>query len=183
MGGAEIYNVADFDPRPIQFRNAANYKDHFHNTFMKFAGISKTPIFQTFEQANMYAFSNDHDYFSTSHEQNFLNHNKITQITPEECDSIEVLTRGQNTNDRWNEEREKRIQSSNYHRICTATEKVELSSTIVQGQSETMRHGCKLKQEHHLAGADRSSIFLFKGVGTYLNFYHKGGRGGVERGL
>ncbi|KAH3855475.1 hypothetical protein DPMN_098042 [Dreissena polymorpha] len=41
----------------------------------------------------------------------------------------------------------------------------------------------KTKQEHRLAGADRSSIFLFKGVGTYLNFNHKGWRGGVERGV
>ncbi|KAH3779126.1 hypothetical protein DPMN_180605 [Dreissena polymorpha] len=71
----------------------------------------------------MYAYSNDHDYFSTSHEQNFLNLNKIIKITSEECECIEEQTRGQNTNDQWYEERGKRIQSSNYHRICAATEK------------------------------------------------------------
>ena len=153
IGGAEICNIADFDPRPSQFRNAANYKDHFYNTCMNFATISKTPIFQTFEPANMYAYSNDHDYFSTSHEQNFLNLNKITKITSEECECIEEQTRGQNTNDRWHEERGKRIQSSNYHRICAATEKtslVGLASTIVQGQvvrqNEAMRHGCKYEK-------------------------------------
>ncbi|KAH3800240.1 hypothetical protein DPMN_153871 [Dreissena polymorpha] len=84
----------------------------------------------------MYAENNDHDYFEVTHEENFLKQTKITEITTDECCELEVLTRGQNTSDRWFEERGKRIQSSNYHRICTATEKANLAALALSFQCQ-----------------------------------------------
>ncbi|KAH3720878.1 hypothetical protein DPMN_063788 [Dreissena polymorpha] len=85
----------------------------------------------------MYAVNNDHDYFENTHEENFLKRTKITEITTEECSELEVLTRGQNTNDRWFEERGKRIQSSNYHIICSATEKSQFTRTDINNDLGT----------------------------------------------
>ncbi|KAH3693143.1 hypothetical protein DPMN_192544 [Dreissena polymorpha] len=74
-------------------------------------------------------------------------------ITTDECCELEVFTRGRNPNERWFEECGKRIQSSNYHRICSATENANLAalaSTMFSGhvikQNEAMRHGCKFEK-------------------------------------
>lgn len=71
-----------------------------------------------------------------------------------DCRNIETYTRGQRNNERWVEEREKRIQSSNFHRICTATSKTNMSSlaeSLVSGQktreNEAIRHGTKFEKE------------------------------------
>ncbi|XP_052790029.1 uncharacterized protein LOC128224265 [Mya arenaria] len=154
LGGADICDIKDFDPRPQKFRKVDGYQDYFHNICMNFRGISKTPIFQTFSPANIRAISNDHDYFEVSHEDNFLEQCKITKLSDKDRDDIEMYTRGQNKNDRWFEEREKRIQSSNFHRVCTATERTDLhdlAKSFVRGKglkpTEAMRHGIQYEKD------------------------------------
>ncbi|WAQ95323.1 hypothetical protein MAR_028013 [Mya arenaria] len=103
----------------------------------EFRGISETPIFQTFSQANMQAISNDHDYFELSHEDNFLKLSKLTKLSEKDRDDIEMYTRGQNKNDRWFEEGKKIIQSSHFHCVCTATERTDLNdlaNSFVRGK-------------------------------------------------
>lgn len=154
LGGADICDKKDFDPRPQKFRKMENYQDYFNNTCLNFPGISKTPIFQTFDSANVRAITNDHDYFEMSHEDHFLKICKLSEISEKDRNDIELYTRGQSKNDRWFEEREKRIQSSNFHRVCTATDRTNLNNlatSYVQGhslkQTEAMRHGNQFEKE------------------------------------
>ena len=153
-GADEVSNFQDFDPRPQRYRNAEEYKDYFYNTCMNFKGISMTPIFQTFPPANVRAYAHDHDYLALTQEDILLNAMKLNQISEHDYQKIEEITRGQNTNERWIEERGKRLQSSNFYRICTATERTDLdklAESMVLGKSiktnEAMRHGQKYERE------------------------------------
>ncbi|XP_053390353.1 uncharacterized protein LOC128553251 [Mercenaria mercenaria] len=153
-GADEICDIKMFDPRPQEFQNRENYKDYFYNTCMNFKGISKTPIFQAFQPANMRAYALDHDYQSDTLEDIFLNAIQVTKISKSQRETLEVYTRGQEKNERWFEEREKRIQSSNYHRICHATERTnhdQLAASLVHPnklkQNEAMKHAHKYEKE------------------------------------
>jgi hypothetical protein len=62
----------------------------------------------------------------------------LTEISLKDMVNIEMYTRGQNRNKRWFGERKKRFQSSNFHRMCTATEQtksLELAKLFVKGNS------------------------------------------------
>ena len=150
-GADEITNI-DFDPRPEAFRNMPSYQDHFRNTCLNFRGISRLPIFQTFEPANILAVAHDHDYFKQTHEDNFLDLCKITKICDDEIKKIERKTVRQNANSMWKEERAKRLTSSVFGRICKATkrtDKIKLAKTLTEQKVITaapLEHG--LKHEH-----------------------------------
>lgn len=153
-GSDEICDIQTFDPRPQQYRNNINYTDYFYNTCMNFKGISRTPIFQSFEPANVRAYALDHDYQKETPEEMFLKAMKITEISEEEQAYLEMYTRGQDKNDRWFEERKKRIQSSNFHRICHVTERTNhhrYAASLVNSssikQNEAMKHGHKFEKE------------------------------------
>lgn len=143
------------------------YQDLFTNTCLNFRGISKTPIFQLFKPANIRAYSNDHDYLKISPENQFMKSAKLTEISLDDRRDIEIYTRGQNTNDRWFEERQRRLVSSNFHRICTATDRTnmaELAESLVKGktvrQNEAMRHGQTYEKEaiHHYEKANSVKV-------------------------
>ncbi|KAJ8299960.1 hypothetical protein KUTeg_021479 [Tegillarca granosa] len=72
-----------------EFRNSDIYQDYFRNTCLNFNGISKLPIFQTFEPANTYALAHDHDYLRLSTEDIFLNSKSVGAATSEQVSSIE----------------------------------------------------------------------------------------------
>ncbi|KAH3870320.1 hypothetical protein DPMN_033502 [Dreissena polymorpha] len=120
-GAAELTNI-DFDPRPEEFRNAANYQDHFRNVCLNFPGISEMPIFQTFEPANTKAVALDHVYLKLTPEDNFLERILVTKISSAVVVDIEKKTLGQSTNKLWIEERSKRIPSSMFEKICKSTQ-------------------------------------------------------------
>lgn len=149
----EVCNFKDFDPRPEKLRKMESYQDFFYNTCMNFKGISQTPIFQTFSPANMRAYGCDHDYLQLTLEESFLKSCKLSEISDFDRVCLEEMTRGQNRNERWYEEREKRIQSSNFYRVCHAREDnlPTLAKTLVCGGSipcnEKMRHGQKYERE------------------------------------
>ena len=172
LGGADICDIKDFDPRPSQYRKMEGYSAFFYNTCMNFRGISRTPIFQTFEPANIRAYANDHDYFKLTQEENFMRVNRLSYISDKDRCDIELFTRGQNKNDRWFDERQKRIQSSNFYRVCVATDRTnkdELAQSYVQGhsvrQTEAMRHGNKYEREAvHKYEQDKNSTVASCGI-------------------
>jgi putative phage-type endonuclease len=147
-GAAELTNI-DFDPRPEQFRNAANYQDHFRNACLNFSGISKMPIFQTFEPANTKAIALDHDYLKFSPEDNFLVKTNLTKINAETVSDIEKKTLGQSNNELWKEERSKRLTSSMFGKICKLTDRTDrnkLARSLLETKeikSAPLEHGCK----------------------------------------
>ncbi|XP_052271822.1 uncharacterized protein LOC127872536 [Dreissena polymorpha] len=147
-GAAELTNI-DFDPRPEEFRNAANYQDHFRNVCLNFPGISEMPIFQTFEPANTKAVALDHDYLKLTPEENFLERILVTKISSAVVVDIEKKTLGQSTNKLWIEERSKRIPSSMFGKICKSTQRTdkhELARSLIETReikAAPLEHGRK----------------------------------------
>lgn len=152
-GSDEISNFKDFDPRPPKFRKMESYPSYFYNTCMNFKGISKILMFQLFPPADSCAVAHDHDYLKETPEENFLHAFGVSQISDRECADIEFLTRGQNKNERWYEERTKRIQSSNFGRVCTATEKTDFTklaesfSCVKTVRCDAILNGQKFEKE------------------------------------
>jgi len=121
---------------------------------LNFKGISKAPIFQAFKPENIRGLNADHDYLKETHEEIFLREHKLATITDSEISSIELCTRGQSHNQRWVEELVKRVQSSNFYRVCVATEKTDLNKlamSMVQGSmfkpNDAIKHGQKFEKE------------------------------------
>jgi hypothetical protein len=150
-GAGEVSNV-DFDPRPAEYRNTKWYPSYFQNICLNYKGISTMPIFQTVAPANTLAAAHDHDYLQETPESNFLTAIGISDISKNERDSIEQQTRGQSKNERWFEEREIRLQSSNFGRICKATDRTDfgklacsyLKTTKIR--SDAILHGQKYEK-------------------------------------
>ncbi|XP_014665253.1 PREDICTED: uncharacterized protein LOC106807441 [Priapulus caudatus] len=138
-----------FDPRPPKYANAGNfsYKDYFQNTCLNATGVSTTPIFQLFKPANPYAVAHDHDYCFDTMQNDFLSSISLPNITQEKRTEIEHTTRGQTGNAAWFEERCKRLTSSNFGRICKATDKTDFrklvrsSTTVTKIKCAPIRHG------------------------------------------
>lgn len=106
------------------------------------------PLLQTYGPANSVAMDTDHDYLELRQSDLFLQREFITKITEDEVAEIERLTRGQNKNPAWQVERTKRIQSSNFGKICKATAKRDmdkLASSLMEitnlNHIRSIRHG------------------------------------------
>lgn len=125
MPGADDVTDFDFDPRPKKFQKDAGYSDYFRNTCLNFKGCSQMPLFQLFKPANAKAVAHDHDYFEKTHEDHFLDMINVTEICEKEAKIIEVRTQEQGNSKLWLEERLKRLCSSNFGRICKATERTD----------------------------------------------------------
>lgn len=164
-GADSVCDFKDYDPRPEHLRNKEGYSDYFRNVCLNFKGISDTPIVQAFNPGNIRAFNADHDYFKETHEQKFLRDNKLVTVTDSNISAIEFCTRGQSQNQRWFEEREKRIQSSNFYRICVATARTNkdtLARALVHGSSikanDAIKHGHKFEKEAIHAYEQKSKL-------------------------
>ena len=138
LPSADELTNGDFDPRPSKYRKTENYdyESYFRSTCLNFRGVHKMPIFQLFEPANAKAAAHDHDYLELTPEDNFLQAIGLLNLTDEKRDNIERYTRGQSKNRAWTEERLKRIQSSNFGKICKATEKTDLGKLAVDSITE-----------------------------------------------
>ncbi|CAG2226881.1 unnamed protein product [Mytilus edulis] len=78
-----------------------------------------------FQPANPYAIAVDHDYFKLSPEDHWLKDNKLFQISDEDITSIQTITVNQSKSKQWLYERCKRLTSSNFGRICKATDRTD----------------------------------------------------------
>lgn len=154
-GSDALTNTGTFDPRPEHLRKMPGYSDYFDNICLNFKGISEMPIFQVIPPANTRGVAHDHDYFEISHEDNFLNLINVGEISDQEQINTEVRTRGQSKNQLWYSEREKRIQSSCFGRICKATDRTDfkkLAETMIQSSHKKLKcdsvlHGQRYEKE------------------------------------
>ena len=99
----------------------------------------------------MYAIANDHDYLPVSPTDSLLKEMRVTEISRAECVSIEHNTREQQGNKLWHTERMKRMQSSNFGRICKATDRTDfekLAESLLNSKSvrsKSIDHGRKFE--------------------------------------
>ena len=119
-----LQHLKDFDPRPQSLRKRQEYPHHFRKTWLN-SRAPDIPIRHLYPPANIYAINNDHDYLLLSPEDCFLKEISVTHIDQGTADRIEKNTRGQSKNKLWHQERTKRIHSSNFGRICTATKRTD----------------------------------------------------------
>ena len=123
--GADQVTDILFDPRPPQYRKSKSYPDYFRNVCLNFNEITSMPISHLFPPANSLAVAHDHDYLKYTPEELFLNSICVGEINESQKSFLEINTRGQSRNPLWKEERLKRLQSSEFGRICKATERTD----------------------------------------------------------
>lgn len=91
--------------------------------FVMFQGSLEMPVRQLYSPASLPGLAHDHDYQELSMEEDFLCRFRVTEITKEEIQDIELHTREQGKSSRWFEERRKRITASCFGDICKATDR------------------------------------------------------------
>lgn len=164
-----------FDPRPAKYRNSASYNDYFRNICLNHKGVSKFPIFQLYPPANMYAVASDHDYLQGHPAERWLKDANISHISEDEIKYIESSTTGQSKNKMWKQERCKRLQASNFGRICKATERTNFSNladaltVFKEIKTPAILHGQKYEsialakyESEHGRGTRQCGIFVSK---------------------
>lgn len=89
------------------------------------------PVRHLFAPANLYGLAHDHDYLKLPMEEEFLCRFRVTQITAEEVQEVELHTRDQGNSSRWFEERQKRMTASRFGDICKATDRRNMEALAV----------------------------------------------------
>jgi hypothetical protein len=137
----------DFDPRPTKYIDAKGYPDFVRNLVLNYPHSNPMPIDATIEPANPYAATADHPYTTHNPEEEFLKTNNISSITQSDIEELEFSTRKQDKCKSWINERCKRLTSSNFGRICNATNKTDFSKLAfsltkhTDAKSASIRHG------------------------------------------
>lgn len=140
-------NNFDFDPRPAEFIKEKSYPSFVRNLVLNFNNKDPMPIEMTIEPANPHALNVDHQYCKKDLDEQFLSDNNISEITEAEITYIQDHTIDQKKSSLWIKERVKRLTSSNFGRICTATDltnKDELAKSFTKYtklKSKPIRHG------------------------------------------
>jgi putative phage-type endonuclease len=140
--------ATDFDPRPARFINNPGYTSMVRNMLVNFQHNDPIPLDQSIEPANPYAVSHDHWYLSISDEDRYLAENCITSITLEQRVNVETSTRGQGKSSVWKTERCKRLQSSNFGRICKATDATDFPKLAYSLTKYTPAKSAAIKHGH-----------------------------------
>ena len=167
-----ILQQVDYDPRPEKFRNREGYAAFATNIMLNFQTSEPMPILQTIPPANIKALCHDHDYMDLPPEDQFLEKNNISTITPTAAAKIEESTRGQSSNSKWKEERLLRVHSSHFGRICKATERTDFNNlarslvTHKDIKSSAICHGIKyeasaVKMFEEITEMDTSECGIF----------------------
>lgn len=151
-----LHELATFDPRPNRFRNSSQYPYYFRNVCLN-ARVQNIPIRQLYEPANLHALVNDHAYMpkELSFTEQCLAAMNITVISDTERENVERATRGQTEKRNWLDERCKRIQASNFGKICLAGEKTNFNA---MAKSFTVKNDFTSKPTQH--GRQYESIAL-----------------------
>ena len=139
-----------FDPRPPERKNDPNYNNYFFNVWKACPTVGERPVAQLFSPANVRAIVHDHCYVKQHPEFQCLADLGVAGIAEDRREKVEKVTRGQATSKFWAQERTKRLQSSNFGRICKLTEKTDpkkyarsLSCIPPTVKSEAIVHGRK----------------------------------------
>ena len=120
----------NFDPRSTKYQNAPGYTSFVRNMVLNYCyqssnGESSMPFVQMYNPANPYALESDHQYMSKTCTDKLLDDLHVTAITPEIVTDIERNTHGQADNKYWLENRCLRLHSSNFGKICKATDRMD----------------------------------------------------------
>ncbi|XP_046557558.1 uncharacterized protein LOC124266795 [Haliotis rubra] len=142
-----------FDPRPVKYRKVTNYPDYFRNVWLNHPCVNTLPVSQMFPPADPFAVNHDHDYLELSSADQYLKSQNISEISDVDKSNIEILTRKQSKSEDWRTEHTKRISSSNFGKICLASDKTDfhkLARTMTEPfediQSPPLRHGRKYEK-------------------------------------
>ena len=178
--GHGLLMLKNFDPRPAPYRNRPGYRDFFRSIWLN-SSARNPPIRQLYYPANMYAITNDHDYFTKSPEELFLDEINVTSLTVDQQREIERRTRGQSCSKEWREERLLRLQSSMFGRICTATDRTDfpkLASSLVTCKELTgapIMHGKKYEGTARRTYSEKSnSVVVDSGIVVSLEMPYVG---------
>lgn len=142
-----------YDPRPDKYRNNKGYPDFVRNLVANFERDHRMPIDTTIEPANTHAIVSDHAYTPIQPEEQFLINNNISTITQSAIGEIEASTRNQGKSKEWKEHRTMRLTSSNFGRICTATNNTDFPklaagyTQVKDIQSKYTNHGKKYESK------------------------------------
>ena len=118
----------NFDPRPRKFRKQEGYEEQFRSIWLNHPRINAFPVSHLFQPANTYAVSHDHTYTGNSLDEEWLKVMTISEVSEEEICKVEERTRDQANCDFWKEQHQIRITSSNFGRICVATQRTDLKN-------------------------------------------------------
>lgn len=149
---APIQGLPDFDPRPAELVKLPNYERHFQHVWLNDEGHD-LPIRQLYPPANIWAYCHDHQYASVSHEELLLRSLRVSSVSATERQNIESATRQQAASSQWRLERQLRLQSSNFGRICKATNRTNfdlLAQNMLnpaEFRSKATDHGKKFERE------------------------------------
>lgn len=146
--------IAKFDPRPNK-PIKEKYIENFQNEIVNFVAISASkqskhsmpmPMLNLIKPANKMAICKDHDYLEISPEEAFLNSLQLNEIKLQE---LERTTKSNKL--LWRKERLKRLQSSNFGKICKLRgDKKKLALSLlcnVDVSAPALTHGIKYEAQ------------------------------------
>ncbi|XP_071104033.1 uncharacterized protein [Haliotis cracherodii] len=167
-----------FDPRPVQYRKVPNYPDFFRNVWLNHPSVNTFPVSQMFPPANPFAVNHDHDYLKLSLADQYLKSQNISEISDMDKTNLEIITRKQSKSEEWKTEHTKRISSSNFGKICLATDKTDfhklarsMTKPFEDIQSPPLRHGRKYEKVA-IKAFERSSGFKTSPCGMFASDVH-----------
>lgn len=147
--GSSLWAAANFDPRPPEMVGTPEFMWYFRNIWLG-CGHSNLPIQQLYAPANIRAVCHDHDYLEETAERKMLNLLNVVTVSKETAAEIEEATRNQRSK-RWHQEREVRIQSSDFGRVCKLTDRTDrkkLAESYTSRKTvrcDAMDHGIKFE--------------------------------------
>ena len=112
-----------YDPRPVERRNVANYQHMFSSNWKACPRVGERPVSHLLEPGNVRALVNDHTYCAQSVEDYCLTALNVLFIG--EVDREEEGGKDQTNTGPLRQK--KRLQSSNFGRICKLTERTDAS--------------------------------------------------------
>ena len=165
-----------YDPRPRELVDNFDYRSYVRNICVG-SGFVDIPLMQLYKPANVHGIAHDHDYLLLTPEEEYLKDNNISEISRDDILAFESATVDQSTSKLWMHMRTKRLHSSNFGRICKATDRTNKEklarsfTTSVDIKSAAIKHGRKY---------ERAAIKKFEGIsymvvakcGTYISQSH-----------
>ena len=115
-----LFHILNFDPKPVEYRVGESIPQDV-------AKEQKTSQSTICSNQQTLGVHHDHDYLLETPEGHFLHDTNVTRITEDQYDQVECKTRGKAMNKAWRHERTKRVHSSNFGRVCNATERTDFS--------------------------------------------------------
>ena len=160
-----------YDPRP---RQATDFDYHYFQNVCNGSPFRTLPTVQRHQPANMHGVAHDHDYLLLTPEEHYLKGQNMTEISREGIETFEKATVEQSASKLWMHARTKRLHSSNFGRICKATERtdmVKLASSLTASanvKTAAITHGRKYERVALKAFEAKKGLKVEK-CGTFIS--------------